>query len=232
MSINQEDSVFNAPKAIRLPNPFTVAVPLTLDNWWVERHNGFNARLRQGKVDYIFIGDSITNAWETDGRQVWDKNFALRNGVNLGIGGDQTQHVLWRLTHGNLDGISPKVAVLMIGTNNFDHNVVATPPAVAEGVAAIVTLLRTRLPETNVLVYGIFPRSQKPSAMRHDILQANQIIHKLDDGKHVFYRDIGHRFIDANGDIPVELMVDYLHLSAQGYEVWADALNQHLAELE
>jgi len=232
MPVNQEANTSNICHATRVVNPFTVAVPLTLDNWWIERQNGFNARIRQGRVDYIFIGDSITNAWETDGRQVWDRHFAPRNGVNLGTGGDQTQHVLWRLTHGNLDGISPKVAVLMIGTNNFDHNAVATPPAVAQGVAAIVALLRTRLPGTKVLVYGIFPRSQKPSAMRHDILQANQIIHKLDDGRHVFYRDIGHRFIDANGDIPVELMPDYLHLSAKGYEIWADALNQHLAELE
>ena len=95
-----------------------VSWPQPRNGDWMTRHDSFNQRVQQGKVDLIFIGDSITAGWEGAGKDVWQKYYAKRNAVNLGIGGDQTQHVLWRLDHGNIDGISPKLAVLMIGTNN------------------------------------------------------------------------------------------------------------------
>ena len=101
---------------------------------WLERHEGFNERARQGNVDLILIGDSITHGWEGKGKDVWNEYYGKRNAVNLGIGGDRTQHVLWRLYHGNIDGISPKLAVLMIGTNNSGDN---TPEA---GTTVTITL--------------------------------------------------------------------------------------------
>ena len=115
-----------------------------------------NARVKQGNVDLIFIGDSITHGWEEAGKDVWQKFYGKRNAVNLGIGGDQTQHVLWRLDHGNIDGISPKLAVIMIGTNNAGSG--QQPEQIAEGIKAIVEQLRAKLPETKILLLAIFPR--------------------------------------------------------------------------
>ena len=118
----------------------------------MNRYESINARVKQGDCDMIFIGDSITEGWETGGKEVWQKYYGQRKAVNLGIGGDRTQHVLWRLDHGNIDGISPKLAVMMIGTNNIGGNTAAsstrdTPEQVAEGVQAIVERLRTKLPQ-------------------------------------------------------------------------------------
>jgi lysophospholipase L1-like esterase len=124
---------------------------------YLERHNGFNERVKQGKVDLVFIGDSITHFWETDGKAVWKECYARRNAVGLGIAGDRTQHVLWRIEHGNLDGIAPKLAILMIGTNNARTN---TPEQTAEGIAAIVHAIQIRTPATIILLLGIFPRGR------------------------------------------------------------------------
>ena len=92
--------------------------PVPRDANWMKRHDSFNARIKQGNVDLLFIGDSITQGWEGAGKAAWSEKYGKRNAVNLGIGGDRTQHVLWRLDNGNIDGIKPKLAVLMIGTNN------------------------------------------------------------------------------------------------------------------
>ena len=139
---------------------------------WRQRYAGMNSRVEQGNVDLIFIGDSITHAWDDSGMGVWYKFYGKRNAVNLGISGDQTQHVLWRLDHGNIDGISPKLAVLMIGTNNAGnaHN---TAEESAAGVKAVVEKLRAKLPQTKVLVLAIFPRGPKfsrshPKSQRED----------------------------------------------------------------
>ncbi len=117
-----------------------------------------NERIKKGNVDLLMIGDSITHGWEGAGKDVWKKYYEKRNAVNLGIGGDQTQHVLWRLEHGNIDGIRPKLAVLMIGTNNAGCG---NPREIAAGVQAIVEKLRTKLPQTKVLVLAIFPRGRR-----------------------------------------------------------------------
>jgi len=111
---------------------------------WKDRHERFNARVKKGNVDLIFIGDSITHSWAGDGKHVWEKYYGKRNAVNLGINSDRTQHALWRLDHGNIDGISPKAAVLMIGTNNASEN---TPAETADGIKAIVAKLRKKLPK-------------------------------------------------------------------------------------
>ena len=120
-------------------------VPAPREGNWMKRHDSFNERVKQGNVDLVFIGDSITQGWENAGKNVWAEFYGKRNAVNLGIGGDRTQHVLWRLDHGNIDNIKPKLAVLMIGTNNSSTN---TSEQIAAGVKAIVEKLRTKLPET------------------------------------------------------------------------------------
>jgi lysophospholipase L1-like esterase len=202
------------------------------DNWWQERHKLLNKRAAETgeKARLIFIGDSITQGWEGEGKDVWANYYAPRHAVNLGISGDRTQHVLWRLDNGNIDALKPKAAVVMIGTNNSNGED-NTPGQIADGVTAIVQKLQARLPETKILLLAIFPRSENFSPQRGKILQANQVLQKLADNKNVFFIDFGHRFLKSDGLIPAALMPDYLHLSRRGYELWADSLESHLSEI-
>lgn len=184
----------------------------------------------QGQARVIFIGDSIAEGWEGNGREIWARYYAPRHAINLGIGSDHTQHVLWRLEHGNLDGLKPKVAVVLVGVNNIpDTN--NTPQQVLEGVTAVVAKIREKLPETKVLLLGIFPFREGFCLQRGKALQVNQALAKLDDGQWVFFLDIGHVFIQPDGKIPREMMRDFLHPSAKGYRVWAEAMEPKLAEL-
>lgn len=167
--------------------------PVPRDGNWTKRHESFNARVKDGKADLLFIGDSITQAWEGPGKEAWAKHFAPRNAVNLGIGGDRTQHVLWRLDNGNINGIKPKLAVIMIGTNNARSN---KPEETAAGVTAIVTKLREKLPEMKILLVAIFPRGADPNdTLRQTNVKVNEQIAKLADGKMVEFLDIGPKFL-------------------------------------
>jgi lysophospholipase L1-like esterase len=150
--------------------------------------------------------------------------------VNLGISGDRTQHVLWRLDNGNVDGIRPRVAVLMIGTNNSadDRN---TAPEMVQGIRAVVQKIRDKMPDTRILLLGIFPRGADFNPQRGKILQVNQVIRNLDDGVTVHYLDIGHLFVDADGKIPKDVMNDSLHLTPRGYQMWAEAIEPKLRQL-
>jgi lysophospholipase L1-like esterase len=205
-------------------------VPVPREAGWMTRHESFNNRVKQGNVDLIFIGDSITQGWEGAGKDAWEKNYAKRNAVNLGIGGDRTQHVLWRLDHGNIDGISPKAAVLMIGTNNSNGSD-NTAEEIGTGIEGIVKKLREKLPQTKILVLAIFPRGAQPNPQREKNAKASQIAAKLADNKMVFFLDIGDKFLAADGSLPKETMPDFLHLSPQGYEIWATSIEPTLVQL-
>ncbi len=211
-------------------DPPSTVVPVPREGGWIQRHNSFNERVKQGDVDLLMIGDSITQGWEGNGKEAWAKHLAPRKAVNLGIGGDRTQHVLWRLQNGNLNGIQPKLAVLMIGTNNSngDDN---TAEEIAAGIEAIVKNLRENLPETKVLVLGIFPRGEKPNPQREKNAKASETASKLADGEHVFYLDIGEKFLTPDGTLTREIMPDFLHLSPQGYTIWAEAIEPEVARL-
>ena len=199
------------------------------DAWWQQRHESMNARAKQGHVDLLMIGDSITHGWEGAGKDVWNNYYGKRHAVNLGIGGDQTQHVLWRLDHGNIEGISPKLAVLMIGTNNSSSN---SPEQIAEGVKAIVDKLRTKLPQTKVLVLAIFPRGpDNHDRLRQVNTKANERISKLADGRTVFFLDIGPKFLQADDTLSKDIMPDLLHPNAKGYKIWAEAIEPTVAKL-
>jgi lysophospholipase L1-like esterase len=199
------------------------------DKGWVKLHESFLERAKKGDVDVLFLGDSITQGWG-GAKEVWDKSFGPMKPANFGIGGDQTQHVLWRITEGKeLEGIQPKAVVLMIGTNNMGGH---SAEQIAEGVTAIVKELNAQRPKAKVLLLGIFPRSPKPTdAVRDKIKQTNERIAKLDDGKQVYYLDIGAKFLDKEGNLPKDIMPDFLHLSKQGYQIWADAITPKLKEL-
>ncbi len=206
--------------------PNDAIVPVPRAGGWMNRHNAFNDRVKQGNVDLIFIGDSITQGWEgappRGGKEVWNEFYGKRNAVNLGISGDRTQHVLWRLDNGNVEGIKPKLAVLMIGTNNSNSN---TSEQIAAGVKKIVEKLRTKLPETKVLVLAIFPRgADKDDAKRKVNEGANTIIKSLADDKMVYFLDIGPKFLADDGTLSREVMPDLLHLNEKSYRTWAESI--------
>ena len=203
--------------------------PVPRQGGWMTRHQSFNKRVAEGNVDLVFIGDSITQGWEGRGKGVWAKFYGKRNAVNLGIGGDRTQHVIWRLDHDNVKNISPKAAVIMIGTNNSGSN---TPEQIAEGVAAIVKQLRTKLPETQVLLLAVFPRGSDKNDKRRQVNEkTNDIFKKLADGKDVYYLDIGPSFLQDDGTLTREIMPDLLHLSKKGYTIWAESIEPTLKKL-
>ena len=205
------------------------AVPKT-DGGWRDRQKTLNARAAEAgeKAQVIFVGDSITQGWEGAGKEVWGKYYAHRNAVNLGIGGDRTQHALWRLDNGNIDGLKPKAAVLMIGTNNSNGED-NTPEQIADGVTAIVKKLRAKLPDTKILLVAIFPRSENFSVQRGKLAMINQVIRRQAEGKNVLWVDFGHQFLNDNGTMSRSLMPDYLHLSKEGYEIWAEAIEDQLS---
>ncbi len=210
----------------------SAVTPVPRNDKTVERYTLLKERVKQnqGKVDVLFVGDSITQGWEGAGKETWEKISKKYKTLNIGIGGDRTQHVLYRLDNGNSEGIDPKVSVLMIGTNNSGDNG-NTPEEIVEGVTAVVRKLQEKFPKTKVLLLGIFPRGEKFNNQRGRVTQINQAIQKLADDKKVFWLDFGHIFINPDGSIPKEIMPDYLHLTPRGYEMWAEAMEPKLQQL-
>lgn len=188
-----------------------------------------------GNYDIEFIGDSITQGWEGGGKNVWQEFYGQRKVINFGVGGDRTEHVLWRFEQGQLDGIRAKVAVVMIGTNNSNKNKdgsdTYTDSDILEGVTAIVNEIRRRQPDTKIILLGIFPRAKTFCAQRGRLLEINQALAKLDDGKNVFYLDFGSQLIEKDGSIAPDMMKDALHPGEKGYRIWANAIEPKLGEL-
>lgn len=208
-----------------------------------KKHESFNEISQQGQAPLVFLGDSITAGWSGKGSEVWAKYWEPLNAANFGIGGDRTEHVLWRLQNGNYDGLKPKLTVLMIGTNNTGHqgrpmienggSIYSCDAAqTAEGVAAIVNLLREKQPQMKVLLLAIFPRgATKEDAMRRQNEATNHLIAKLADGKMIHFLDINQNFLQPDGTLSIDIMPDLLHPNAAGYEVWAKAIQSKVAEL-
>ena len=201
------------------------------------KHNGKRtddvmqrAKDHPGEYDIAFIGDSITQGWEGAGKNVWTNYYGKRKCINLGVGGDRTQHVLWRFENGQLVGIKAKATVLMIGTNN-SNNQDNSEADILEGVQAIVKQIRERMPDTKIILCSIFPRGKTFSTQRGKNLQVNQALEKMDDGKTVFYVDFGSKMIEADGSISKQMMGDALHPGAAGYEIWAAAIEPKLKQL-
>ncbi|MEO7578615.1 MAG: GDSL-type esterase/lipase family protein [Massilia sp.] len=204
--------------------------------WWLPRHQAKLkeiARRKAGKesTGVVFIGDSITEGWEKSGAKVWDANYKQFNGLALGFGGDRTENVLWRLQHGEVDGIDPKVAVLMLGTNNTGSRQ-ENPLTTAAGIKRDIDELRKRLPHTRILLLAIFPRDEKPDgAARRRNQQVNAIVARLADNKRVFFLDINKVFLDADGVLSKSIMPDLLHPNQAGYALWAEAMAPELQRL-
>jgi len=208
------------------PAPRVKEYPWMSTASWKERHERFVKRAKDGTCDLLFLGDSITEGWGNNA--VWKKHFEPRKAVNFGIGGDTTQNVLWRITNGELDGLSPKAVVLLIGTNNFGLHGDA-PGDVAKGVAAVVDTLRRKLPGAKILLLAVFPRDEKPNTgMRKKIAELNAELAKIEG---VRFLDIGAKFLAADGTLPKDVMPDFLHLSEKGYRIWAEAMEPELSKL-
>lgn len=198
--------------------------------WWMPRHKAkLTEKENLKSVDLLWIGDSITHGWENAGKQVWQRYYAKRNPLNLGFSGDRTEHVLWRLQNGEVDGISPKLIIIMIGTNNTGHRQDA-PEVTAGGISAIIDELRTRLPESKLLLLGIFPRGEQPDdPLRMLNSKINDRLKLMADGERVIYKNINEVFLDDSGKLPKSIMQDLLHPGADGYQLWADAIEPTVA---
>jgi lysophospholipase L1-like esterase len=217
---------------VRPLGPNTAIVPNLAPNFR-ERHEAHKLIAAAGDIDVLFMGDSITDWWRNEsgnyaGKPVYDQYFSDLKIANFGIAGDTTQGVLFRLQNGEGQGYSPKAVMLMIGTNNTRTH---RAGEIAEGVGAVVLELQKNFPETKILLLGVFPRSTADDPLRTQIAEINTIISRLHDNQRVFYRDIGAVFLDADGNIPRELMSDGLHPTTAGYALWAEAVNAPLRAL-
>lgn len=195
------------------------------------RHEGFVERATQGNIDLLLHGDSITDWWvqNDENRQVFEKYFGHIRTANFAIAGDTTQGVLWGLRNGEGQGFQPKAVMLMIGTNNTNSH---TAPEIAEGIGAVVLELRRNFPDAKILLLAIFPRSVPGDPVRDKIAEVNRTIARLDDRRHVFYMDIGPKFLDEKGVfLPDAFRPDNLHPLAKGYDIWGQAVAAKLAEL-
>ncbi len=187
------------------------------------RHQQFLARIKQGPVGLLFVGDSITDFWPGRSKETWEK-FAPYNPADFGISGECTEQTLWHLTNGCLEGIDPKAVVIMIGTNNIGHYGTEEPAWTAAGVKKVVATVHEKLPKAKILLLGVFPRDNAGSPMRKKVDAINAIIKGYDDGATVHYLDIGPKFLDEKGELPKDVMPDKLHPNGKGYQIWYDAM--------
>jgi beta-glucosidase len=245
VAVANVELLIQTPKNVPLlscPDYKTVSVTPDLLNewwsidWWLPRHqqklvDAKAIAAKGGKIDVLFIGDSITQGWEKEGADIWKKYYAKRNAFNIGFGGDRTENVLWRLQHNAVDGMSPKVAVLMIGTNNTGHRH-EDPATTAAGIKVLLAELQQRLPVTKILLLAIFPRDEKPDGQLRQINdKINAIIKTYGDNNKVFFVDVNSVFLTKEGVLPKDVMPDLLHPNEKGYDLLAKALEPHLQEL-
>lgn len=197
------------------------------------RHTDFMRQIKaaHGDFDFVLIGDSITDGWPRKGADSYAR-FSPWKPLDLGVSGETTEEVLWRLLNGELDGIHPKVVMIMIGTNNTGHYGDEKPEWVAAGIRKIIETVRAKQPQAKILLLAIFPRGATPAdAFRQRNDQVNAMLPPLADGKSVFFMDIGSKFLDPQGNLSKEIMPDLLHPNDQGYRIWIEAVGPKLEEL-
>jgi len=213
-------------------NNATVPVPRLDQEWWRNRHREKVKLANKGNYELLFLGDSITHGWENAGKTVFNKYYNKRKTLNLGFSGDRTEHVLWRLLNGELaTNLNPKVATIMIGTNNTGHSMQNAEETFL-GIKAIVDLLQDRRPKMKILLLGIFPRAtnpKHPQRIRNN--EINSLAKTLADSKNIHYLDISTRLLDEKKNLPKSVMPDALHPNEQGYKIWAKAMEDKICEL-
>ena len=234
-------ALFAALWALSISATFAQNLATTLEDRNIERYRQQVERMAQGDVDILWVGDSITHRWERDGKSVWDKYYSDRKTMNFAIGGDRTGHVLWRMANSPMDKISPKLTIVMIGTNNLGHKKPdskeqhSTPEETAEGVQTIVNQLKEKYPETKILLLAVFPRGNQPTdKLRLDVNKLNErlaAVYANGAVENVKYYDINDLFLEKDGVLSPEIMPDYLHPNAKGYEIWARAIEPIISDV-
>jgi lysophospholipase L1-like esterase len=218
-------------------NTALVPTPRDFPTNWLARHAAYVAEAKNGGVDLLFLGDSITDGWRwgNGGSQIWPQRYAPRRAANFGIGYDRIQNVLWRVENGELENIHPKVVVLLIGTNNHGYEDNGQPrnltPEIIEGVSNLVRQIQVRLPQTKILLLGVFPRGEKTDPVREQVKAVNAGLARLDDGGKIKFLDLGEKFLAPDGTLSRDLFPDLLHPNAKGYQIWADAMEPTLSEM-
>ena len=224
-----EQGNFSCPNIATLTTTPVILNEYWSQDWWLPRHKDKVARAKQGDIDLLMLGDSITHNWENkEGKAVWQKHFGDINTLNLGFGGDRTENVLWRLEHGEVSGIAPDLAVVMIGTNNTGFRM-DNPRYIAQGVERIISELKQRLPSTQILLTAIFPRGQRmDDELRKNNQQVNVLLRDIAKQQDVMFTNFNAAFLTEDGTLSADIMPDYLHPNAQGYEIWADKLTPYI----
>lgn len=195
---------------------------------WMERHQKYCEIARQGRAEIVFLGDSLTQRWE-GAPAAWAKYLAPKHAVQMGIDNDGTQQVLWRIDHGTLDGLSPRVVVLLIGVNNIGNDQ-ATPEEIRDGVAAILERLARKAPRAKVLLMGLLPYAYPGTNHGPMIRATNILLSQLADGARVHFLDIGPKLL-IDGQVNPEIQHDLAHLTEKGYTIYAETIEPWLAKL-
>ena len=206
----------------------------TPDARFIKRHEGFVAEAKKGGVDLLLMGDFLTDDWRGNNKNgvkaIYDRAFARYRPANFGQGGDYVQHVLWRVQNGELEGITPKVMMLLIGGTNGSNG--DPPEQVFAGIKAIVECLKHKSPQSKVLVLSVPPRCETPCSLRTRHQSVNSLLPELDDGgKTVKYLDLSSKLLQGDGTVSKDVMPDFFHLSEKGYQIWADAVEQPLRQM-
>ena len=233
---------FEAATAVELAKEHpSTAAQVRLASWWFDRHAEKIAEIEKSnnpkderKIELLMVGDSITNNFDKKGpgEPVWKKYFTPLNALNLGFGGDRTNHVLWRLEHLPKIKPAPLAASLMIGTNNICWGS-DKPKQAAEGIQEITRKLNAMYPKMKILVLGVFPRrEQLDHPHRKQIIELNSYLPDLlKDIPNVSFMDIGSEFLDEKGFLSREMMPDTTHPSEKAHEIWAQAITPKLREM-
>jgi lysophospholipase L1-like esterase len=207
-----------------------------VSEYFMKMHVMFLQQRALGGIDLLFIGDMLIDNWRkpapAGGQEIWTKLYAPLNAANFGCGADKTQNLLWRIDHGELDAITPKVVVLLIGTNNIQY----PPDDILLGEMAVIQEIHQKLPNAKLLIIGLIPRGidiNNPYVvrMRDKIKKVNDGLAQLDDGQMTHFLDLGPQFIDDKGNLNTDLIPDGLHLNAKGYQVWAQSMQQVLSDM-
>lgn len=215
-------------------NSSTYPDPRFGEKWWGERWDEKNKEANTKEANaakIVFLGDSITQAWEDAGKNVWEKDFAPMGALNWGYSGDRTEHLIWRLQNGNIQRISPKVAVILIGTNNTGHDQRPASETV-QGIKSVLDDLAWKWPDTKIVLMSVFPRGpDAENPLRKINTEINEQCKAIADGKRVHLLDINAKFLDEKGNLRKDTFPDLLHLNPVAYEAWAEALMPKLKEL-
>lgn len=220
----------NCPDNALALNPAPLEEPWAID-WWMARHESKGTEEGRETAKLLLLGDSITHGWESTGKFVWDTYFQDLKSFNLGFSGDRTENVLWRIEHDALEGISPDLTVLMIGTNNTGHRQ-DSPECTASGIERILDQLLNRLPDSQILLLAIFPRGHEPDhELRMLNNNINNFIAQFGAKPGVHFLDINEIFLTDDGYLTEEIMPDMLHPNEAGYQLWAEKIKPVINEL-